>query len=241
MSENDKDVTKKKSQILTVRIPTDLKTRIEEIAHYKLNSKLSRTSHNYLKMSEIMIVKEDTTKISWDNSRLNIFPERFIKEIFQQLNRKLSEDEQFSIWAQFGDQIGQYLNDIFAITNVGADDYLSMFNVIKALGWFDFTRHPIDDNNDMILIPKSFATKPFVYAMVYRIIKKTHFPPEWNRRVLNRDFPGDKEKDKKDYRKWLERYYEPTILNPLGVDDNLQSKHNFYYFRQLKVPKYVPE
>lgn len=238
MSNNDNNERKKKTEILTVRVPGELKDRIKYIAKDRLHSRISRVSNNYLRMSDIMVIKSDLSKIGWDNSKLMIFPYRYFQRIFDLLSRKLNRDEQFNVWSALGDEVGQYLNDIYSIKRIEDNDYISMFDIVKNMGWFSYSLAPISDDEDMVLIPKSFATKPFVYAMVYRLINKTHYPPEWNYRVINRDPPGDPEKDKKDRKKWIERYYDPYVASTLEVDEEAQRTHNFYYFRKLRVPNH---
>ena len=66
-----------------------------------------------------------------------------------------------------GDKVGQYLSNLYILMGVQDFDYKKMFEIIKHLGWFSYTI--VDET---IVIPKDFWEKPFIYAMLYRIITK---------------------------------------------------------------------
>jgi hypothetical protein len=241
MSETTKKTKEETTDILTLRISKELKSKLEDVSKANLNSivnlKVSRTALNYLKLSEIMIIREDSMKVGWDNSKLIIYHEGFLKDLIDKLNVKLSDPEKFTIWADMGDNVGKYLNDVLSISNVKNDDYLKIFQIIKAMGWFDYTINILDEANDIVLIPKSYMSQSFVYAFVYRLVQKARFPPEWNWSVLRNQNPFDPKKDSKEHNKWRDQYYIGTIQNVLQVDEEKQRDSNFYYFKRLKVPK----
>jgi len=232
---NNNDIEDQKTQVLTIRIPTDLKKKLQYIAQFKLNNKLSQTSINYLNLSDILIVRDDNTKFSWDNSDLSIYPIKFILKLFEQINKKLNDDEKFMFWAQFGDETGQYLNDIFSIMGIDPKDYLTMFNIIKKFGWFSYVVEKIDFSTSIIKIPKDYAPKPFIYALIHRLVYKVRFPTTWNNNVIEGRFPGDPEKDKKETKKWFDNYYIKDVKNLLGIDEDKQNNSQFYYLNVLKI------
>lgn len=234
--------------ILTIRVPKELKSKLEDVSRVNLNSKISRTAQNYLKLCEIMIIREDSMKVSWDNSKLIIFHEEFIKDLINLINSKLNDTEKFTIWADLGDKTGKYLNDVLSISNIKSDDYLKIMQIIKAMGWFDYSINIYDDANDIVLIPKSFMNKPFVYAFVYRLLQKTHYPNEWNMNLLEgymKPNPHDPKKDKDNFKRYqdqLDQYYNNynnTVQKVLQIDEEKQRDSNFYYFKRLKVPKKI--
>ena len=208
------------TSVLTLRIPQSLKDNIDGIKN-KMNSKLSRIVQNYLKLSEIMIVREDNTKIGIDNDGLCIFPESLVKYIFDIINVNFASAENFEISAKLGDEMGKYLNNIFSLKDIDNSDFIAMFELIKNLGWFNYTISA--GTPSYILIPKSFGSKPMVYALVYRILTKTRFPPEWDTALLDTPEKGEK-KDK----------YK-SIKDELSPNIKKQDAMNFYYFRKLKI------
>ncbi|MHA1339646.1 MAG: hypothetical protein ACTSRZ_05850 [Promethearchaeota archaeon] len=235
MTSNNYDSNNLRTQVLTVRIPTELKERLQNVSRFKLRSRMSQTVINYLKISEILIVREDSTKFSWDNSDLAILPIKFILKLFEQVNKKLNDDEKFAFWAQFGDESGQFLNDIFSIIGIPQKDYLKMFEIIKKFGWFNYTLEKIDNNSAIIKIPKNFAPKPYIYALIHRIVYKVRYPGTWNKNVIDGKYPGDAEKDKKEAKKWRDNYYIKDVKNLLGIEEDKQNNSQFYYFNVLKV------
>ena len=208
------------TSVLTLRIPKSLKDDIDGIKN-KMNSKLSRIVQNYLKLSEIMIVREDNTKIGIDNDGLCIFPESLVQYIFDIINVNFASAENFEIWAKLGDEMAKYLNNIFSLKDIDNTDCIAMFELIKNLGWFNYTISA--GSPSCILIPKSFGTKPMVYALVYRILTNTRFPPEWDAALLDTLEKGEK----KDKYKSIKDELSPYIKK--------QDSMNFYYFRKLKI------
>lgn len=208
------------TSVLTIRIPKSLKDNIDGIKN-RMNSKLSRVVQNYLKLSEIMIVREDNTKFGIDNDGLCIFPESLIKYIFDILKENITSTENFQMSAKLGDEMGKYLNNIFSLKDIDDSDYVTMFEIIKNFGWFNYTISA--GSPSYILIPKSFGTKPMVYALVYRILTKTRFPPEWDSALLDTPEKGERK----------DRY--KNIKDELSPYIKKQNAMNFYFFRKLKI------
>ncbi len=136
MSSKKADENKK---IITVRVKPNLYQDIERIAA-DMSSNRSRISENYLKMSEIMKIKEDSTKIGWDNMPLAVYPGWFMQEMMIIMTNDLNTDNRFEKLCELGDKMGDYLNDIFSIKSIGKKDFKSKLEIIKKLGWFNYVK-----------------------------------------------------------------------------------------------------
>jgi hypothetical protein len=221
------------SEIFTIRMKKSLKNSIDKVA-FNIGEKPAKTAQNYLLLSNIMTVRGDYSKTSINNYPLAIFPDNLMRELFKTMDGDINAGNRFIIQSDLGDKWAQYINDILSLKGIPPTELVTIFDLLKQMGWINYF---IIDNK--IAIPKTFGTRPFVYAFVYRLLKKVRFPEgDWNLQLFDNTppHPGtSKKEEQKKNEDWVRDKYSRIIIEVLDPDYEKERNTNYYVFKKLNA------
>ncbi|MGQ4872782.1 MAG: hypothetical protein ACP6IY_01785 [Promethearchaeia archaeon] len=150
-----KEVGKKSTSVLTIRVDNDLDKEIEEISN-NLRITKAELFRNYLNMAKYIQIDRGSIK-SMNQNDLIIIKRNFFYDIISNL------DEVSQI--ELGEELARYINDLARIKGKDNDIEFKL-DMCEHFGFFK----KFIDNDNYILFSKQFGPKKFVESFAWYLI-----------------------------------------------------------------------
>jgi len=160
-----KDIEPKKlTKVITIRIDEDLNDNLDRMKD-RMGITKNSLIKNYLELSKYFLKHKSTIR-SLNDRDLVVIKRSFLRNLI----KKLDETEQL----EFGDKVGQFINDIARIYGK-QEDLEFKIDFCDNLGFFN---NLLDDSN-YVLVEKKFGPSKFAEAFLWRLFEQKELNPNY--------------------------------------------------------------
>ena len=163
---------KKSTKVITIRIDKELNENLDRMKD-RMGITKNSLIKNYLELSKYFLKHKSTIR-SLNDRDLVVIKRSFLRNLI----KKLDETEQL----EFGDKVGQFINDIARIYGK-QEDLEFKIDFCDNLGFFN---NLLDDSN-YVLVEKKFGPSKFAEAFLWRLFEQKELNPNYTEEEMNKN------------------------------------------------------